>query len=249
MPAALEQNLQGKTKFYDIKNEVENYYKQEQSKLSATDTARLRGINRQLKFWNRYFYWAEMHQDKNGEVIKNMPARLLNAVNDQSNIALRSAFGTWSFVGPSYAPDGVGRVNRIAFHPTNANIIYAGTANGGLWRLTWTVNFYSWVCLTNYIPELSISGIVINHANPNIIYILTGDGDEQGGFVNSWGYRGNSIGVLKSTDGGANWFATTSFPELENASYRGYSLIQDPNNANILLVHVVVAQLGSILVR
>jgi hypothetical protein len=140
------------------------------------------------------------------------------------------------FVGPSFAPDGVGRVNRIAFHPTNANIIYAGTSAGGLWRLTWFANNYSWICLTNDIPELSISGIVVNHANPNIIYILTGDGDAtQGGFVNQWGYRGNSIGVLKTTDGGSNWFATAPFPELINSSYRGYSLIQDPNNANTLL--------------
>jgi hypothetical protein len=235
MPAPLEQKLQGKAKFYDIKNEVESYYKQEQSKLSATDTARQRGINRQLKFWNRYFYWAEMHQDKNGEVIKNMPARLLNAVNDQTNVAMRSAFGTWGFVGPSYASDGVGRVNRIAFHPTNANIIYAGTANGGLWKLTWSGSNYSWACLTNYIPELSISGIVVSHANANTIYILTGDGDEGGGLPDQWGYGGNSIGVLKTTDGGANWFKTTSFPGLDNASYRGYSLIQDPNNANVLL--------------
>jgi photosystem II stability/assembly factor-like uncharacterized protein len=234
-PDELKQKLQGKTKFYDIKNEVENYYKQEQSKLAATDAGRQRNINRQLKFWNRYFYWAEMHQGKNGEVIKNMPARLFNAVNVQPNAAMRSAFGIWSFVGPSYAPDGVGRVNRLAFHPTNANIIYAGTANGGLWRLTWIGSTYSWVCLTNYIPELSISGIVVSHANPDIIYILTGDGDEQGGFVNQWGYRGNSIGVLKTTDGGSNWFATAPFPELINSSYRGYSLIQDPNNANTLL--------------
>jgi hypothetical protein len=85
-PAELKQKLQDKKKFYAIKQEVENYYKQEQSKLSARDTNGVKNITRQLKFWNRYFYWAEMHQDKNGEVIQNMPARLFNAVNDQSNV-------------------------------------------------------------------------------------------------------------------------------------------------------------------
>jgi len=237
VPEALKLRLQDKTKFESIREEVLNYYQQESARFAANDTTHKRLINRQLKFWNRYFYWAEMHLDKNGEVIKDMSSRALNAVNNPAVPVpdAVSAFGAWSSVGPSYAPDGVGRVNRIAFHPTNAGVIYAGTANGGLWRLIWIGSTYTWTCLTNYIPELSISGIVVSKADPNTIYILTGDGDESGGFVSSWGYRGSSIGVLKSTDGGNNWFATTPFPFVTAGSYRGMSLIQDPNNANTLL--------------
>jgi len=236
-PVELDQRLQGKTKFYDIKEEVINYYDQEKSRVLSADTIKKRLLNRQLKFWNRYFDWAESHLDKNGEVEKRMSSHIFEAVKQENtgNTNARTAYGAWSFVGPGYAPDGVGRVNRLAFHPTNPNIIYAGTANGGLWMLTWVANNYFWVCLTNHIPELSISGIVVSHANANTIYILTGDGDESGGFVNSWGYRGNSIGVLKTTDGGSNWFAVSQFPGLENTAYRGYQLIQDPDNANTLL--------------
>jgi hypothetical protein len=233
MPADLRQRLEGKSKFANIKNEVLAYYKEEKQKLSVADSAKLRTFNRQLKFWNRYFERAEMHVNNNGELNKDVERRNMEAVATENANSVTS-YGNWEFRGPSNVPQGVGRINRIAFHPTNANIVFAGAANGGLWKLIWTGSVYTWSCLTNYIPELSISGIVISHANANTIYILTGDGDENGGFVDQWNYGGNSVGVLKSTDGGLNWQNTASFPGVEGVVYRGYKLIQDPNDANIL---------------
>jgi hypothetical protein len=34
-------------------------------------------------------------------------------------------------VGPNNTTVGIGRVDRLAFHPTDADIVYAGTAGGG----------------------------------------------------------------------------------------------------------------------
>ena len=238
IPASLQQRLQGKEKFNDIKLEVEGYYKNEASRI-RTDSIKTKMLNRQRKFWNRWLYWAESHLDEQGEVVTNNTERAYAAarklINTNAQNA-RSAYGDWSFRGPHYVPEGVGRVNRLAFHPTNANIVYAGTSAGGLWRLTWASNTYTWTCLTNHIPELSISGIVISHADANDIYILTGDGDtwRSGSLVTTWGYQGSSIGVLKSTDAGSTWSQTGGFPGA-SGTVLGFTLVQDPNNANTLL--------------
>src|SRR5690242_13317663 len=39
----------------------------------------------------------------------------------------------WSLAGPTNIE---GRITSIAIHPTNAQIIYIGTANGGVWKST-----------------------------------------------------------------------------------------------------------------
>jgi photosystem II stability/assembly factor-like uncharacterized protein len=113
----------------------------------------------------------------------------------------RSLNGNWSPLGPILDDvttrdqiEGVGRTCAIAFHPTDANIIFLGTPAGGLWRSTdggghWETN-------TDLLPTLGISSIVFDPIDPNIIYAGTGDrdaGDSPG------------MGVIKSTDGGETW--------------------------------------------
>jgi hypothetical protein len=54
--------------------------------------------------------------------------------------------GTWRDLGPGPAFQGqveqipnlevVGAINALALHPTDANVIYAGGTNGGLWKTT-----------------------------------------------------------------------------------------------------------------
>ena len=84
---------------------------------------------------------------------------------------------------------GIGRVDRIAFHPTNASIVFAGTPAGGIFK---TFNGGStWSNLNSYMPSLGISGLVISSTNANVIYALTGDGDSNlgdGGFVQGFDY-------------------------------------------------------------
>jgi len=55
--------------------------------------------------------------------------------------ASKSLAGNWTALGAKYMPDngttqpnGLGRVNAIAFHPTNPNIIFVGAPVGGLWK-------------------------------------------------------------------------------------------------------------------
>jgi photosystem II stability/assembly factor-like uncharacterized protein len=94
-------------------------------------------------------------------------------------------------------PPGLGRVNCIAEHPTNSNILFAGTPNGGLWKTT--DGGATWAPLTDDMPTLAVSWICIDPTNPNFMYMGTGDKDAYMGPVSP------PYGVFKSTDGGNSW--------------------------------------------
>jgi photosystem II stability/assembly factor-like uncharacterized protein len=186
----------------------------------------------------RWAYYQSLHLGPSGEFV-NINKKTLEAVSSRGDSPLASANGSWSFVGPSNAylnnPSaallGNGRVDRMAFHPTDPNTIYVGSPAGGLWRTT--NGGSSWTPISNYIPSLGISGIVVDHSNPNTLYVLTGDGDTDiPSYINSSGYLQLSVGVMVSYDAGVNWQSTG---QLSAIDYCGFRLIQDPDNTNILI--------------
>lgn len=131
----------------------------------------------------------------------------------------------WQFMGPTNPPSNggdAGRINCIAFHPTNANIMYVGAPSGGLWK---TVDGgSSWFSLTDHLPVIGVSSIVVDYNNPQNVYIATGDGDANDTY---------SIGVLKSTDGGQTWNTTgLSLNVTENRTVN--KIIQHPTDPNTL---------------
>lgn len=113
----------------------------------------------------------------------------------------RSANGNWQVCGPTLDDittrddiRGVGRMNAIAFHPTDANVVFAGAPAGGLWRsydggMHWETN-------TDDFPTLGVSAIAFAPSNPATVYIGTGDRDAS---------DSPGMGVMKSTDAGLTW--------------------------------------------
>lgn len=228
----LQNQLQGKTSLSEISTTVEQYL------ASAPESPE------KDKFEKHYYRWAlyqSLHLGPNGEFV-NVAKKTFEAVANKVQTPNSSTNGLWSFVGPTSSPlgnsaalyNGVGRIDRIAFHPTSAGTIYVGTPAGGLWK---TTNYgSSWLPISNYIPSLGISGIVVDHADPNTIYVLTGDGDSYlpaGGLVTNSGYQRFSLGVVVTHDGGVTWEKTGELStEDELLAFR---LVQHPTNANILL--------------
>ena len=111
----------------------------------------------------------------------------------------------WQAIGPSNVG---GRVRALAFDPRNGNRLFAGTASGGLWisndgGATWQAN-------NDFLPNLSVTTIVFDPANPDVMYL--GTGEASAGLV--------GVGVFKSVDAGATWrhLATTN-PD-SNADWR-----------------------------
>lgn len=211
-----------------------------QSSRSAED---LKQVERKYKKLARQLYYLEGRQNSKGE-IQNVSKRNFEAINlykqsdSGDNLLGSTHIGNWELVGPqhvsaSFGNKGIGRVDRIAFHPTDASIVYAGTPSGGLWKST--TGGTLWNNVSEYIPSLGISGIVVSHAAPSTLYILTGDGDSNlgsGGFVEGSDYIRPSIGVIKSTDGGVSWKSTGLYIP---GFYVGYKLIQSPTDASVLL--------------
>ena len=136
--------------------------------------------------------------------------------------------GTWTEIGPTTIPvnitgqpNGMGRINALGFHPTDANTVWAGAPNGGLWKTTDGGN--SWTMQnTDFLGTLGVSAIAIDPTNTNIIYLGTGDrdgGDSQG------------LGVYKSTDGGTTW--NLSSTGLGNRTVGMF--IMDPGNSSVIV--------------
>ncbi|MCC7431805.1 exo-alpha-sialidase, partial [bacterium] len=122
-----------------------------------------------------------------------------------------------------------GRITSLAIDPTNANILYAGSASGGIWKTT--NGGGSWFSSWNNIPNCSIGAIALRPGNPN--EILVGTGENGGSGLSFGGFNG--IGLVKSTDGGASW---TQVPSL-SAGYSGglafYRVAYNPANPNRIL--------------
>ena len=158
------------------------------------------------------------------------------APDKRSETIMSSA--NWTNAGPSTSPggyNGLGRINCMAFHPTDANTFWVGTPAGGLWK---TVDAGStWSTSTDNLPVLGVSDIAIDPTNANIMYIATGDGDMGSLSALIYGAQGDtkSIGVLKSTNGGTTWNTTGLNWNVALAKLMRRLLI-DPTNPNVLLV-------------
>ncbi len=117
----------------------------------------------------------------------------------------------WSCLGPTTTPsgyNGLGRLNCVAFHPTDTNILWVGAPAGGIWK---TSDFgKSWTPLSDFNGVLGVSSIAVNPNHPDSIYIATGDGDRGSLFGLTGGPQGDnkSIGILLSANGGLSWDTT-----------------------------------------
>lgn len=119
--------------------------------------------------------------------------------------------GNWHPVGPTTTASGyygLGRLNCIAFHPTDPNTFWVGSPSGGVWK---TTNYgQTWVTTTDQNPVLGVSSIAVNPNYPDTLYAATGDGDRGSlhGMTGAPQGDNKSIGILLSADGGQTWQLT-----------------------------------------
>lgn len=94
-----------------------------------------------------------------------------------------AALATWTEIGPNPIPNAQvgtppsttasGRTIAIAVHPTNPDIVYVGTAQGGLYRST--NGGTNWTRLMDNALSLAIGAIAIAPSQPDTIYVGTGE--------------------------------------------------------------------------
>jgi hypothetical protein len=103
----------------------------------------------------------------------------------------------WRQAGPNNFS---GRIKSLAIHPSDGQIIYAGAANGGVWKSTDGAEHWSRLFTTQL--SFAIGSVAVARSNTNVLYAATGED------VDIWGPSYGGVGVYKSVDAGATWTLT-----------------------------------------
>lgn len=118
--------------------------------------------------------------------------------------------GDISLIGSSdQAPLGTtaGAVETVVANPTNANILYVGTPEGGIWK---TIDGgATWTPLTDNQAAQSIATLALDPTDPTNQTLIAGTGLTANGYVGSVSALqqsgGLTTGLLYSQDGGQTW--------------------------------------------
>ncbi|HEV9036721.1 MAG TPA: hypothetical protein VGQ51_08875, partial [Puia sp.] len=118
-----------------------------------------------------------------------------------------------------------GRITTIDVVLENPNIIYLGSASGGVWKTENNGN--TWTPVFDDQPTQNIGVVAIQQSNPNIVWVGTGEGNPR-----------NSVnigeGIFKSLDAGKTWKRMG----LENTR-NIHRIIVDPVNPNTVYVAAI----------
>ena len=141
---------------------------------------------------------------------------------------------SWEPIGPKNIG---GRTLCLAFHPTDQNIIYAGSASGGLWKTTSQgIGYSAWEYVPTGHPVLGVPAIAINPDNPDEMYIGTGEvynyTQAMPGVASRLTRGSYGVGILKTTDGGNTWTKSLdwSYGEMTGVA----DLLINPENTSTI---------------
>ncbi len=206
--------------FYDIQRSFNAY---------MTETSGEEGVPEEVEGWEQFKRWEFFMEPRvYPEGDPDLPSIYPQILYLNSLTSLPS---NWESLGPNIVPkvifkkdkSGAGRVNTIAFHPTNAGIMWIGAPSGGIWK---TVNGgLTWKTTSDELASIGISDIVVNPLNPNVIYAVTGDGDAGDTY---------SIGIVKSFDGGDTWNQTGIMMDISDRVYFRKIIINPQDTATLL---------------
>ncbi|MDC0006345.1 hypothetical protein OAE07_00055 [Winogradskyella sp.] len=123
-----------------------------------------------------------------------------------------------------------GRVTAIDVVTNNPDVMYVGTASGGLWKST--SGGIKWEPLFEKELTASIGAVEIQQSNPSVIWVGTGEGNPRNSL-------NGGFGVYKSLDGGKTWLAMG----LEKTRHI-HRIIVDPTNPDVVYVGAIGSPWG-----
>ena len=123
-----------------------------------------------------------------------------------------------------------GRVTAIDVVNSNPDVMYVGTASGGLWKSS--SGGIKWEPIFDKQVTASIGAVAIQQSNPSVIWVGTGEGNPRNSL--NGGY-----GVFRSLDGGKHWQRMG----LEQTRHI-HRIIIDPDNPNTVYVGAIGSPWG-----
>ncbi len=124
----------------------------------------------------------------------------------------------WRMIGPFRG----GRAVAVGGVPGSGSTFYFGAVDGGVWK---TIDAGTvWKPVFDNQPVASIGALAVSTANPDVIYVGTGESDIRSNLA-------SGAGVYKSVDGGGTW-AFAGLGDTRQIS----KIVIDPTNPDI--VHV-----------
>jgi photosystem II stability/assembly factor-like uncharacterized protein len=125
----------------------------------------------------------------------------------------------WRSIGPANMG---GRTADVEGVPGNPNLVYVGTASGGVWKTT--NGGVTWTPIFERQGTLSVGDMALEPNNPDVIWVGTGESNVR-----------NSVsfgdGVYKSVDGGKSW-QHMGLRDTRHIS----RIVISPHNPNIVYV-------------
>ncbi len=113
-------------------------------------------------------------------------------------------------------------------HPTNADILYVATVNGGVWKTTnATATNPTWTTTFDQMPSLSMGALTFDVADATRNTLWAGNG-LWSSFAQEGGAR---AGIYRSTDAGASWTNMTGGGTLTGKNISGMAV-----NGNTIVV-------------
>ena len=124
-----------------------------------------------------------------------------------------------------------GRVTSIDAVHNNPEVMYVGTASGGLWKST--SGGIKWAPIFDKQITASVGAVAIQQSNPSVVWVGTGEGNPRNSL--NGGY-----GVFKTLDGGKTWTAMG----LEKTRHI-HKILIDPTDPNTVYVGAIGAPWGA----
>src|SRR5688572_23506046 len=175
----LENLPEGKSRkeltFFDYRKAFESYW----APFNVIDGYYVEnGESRKAAGWKQFKRWEYIMEHradmKTGAFPQKSALEIVREHQKTHPPTRSSAVSDWKPIGPFFSnggQQGIGRMNCVAFHPTDLNTYWAGAASGGLW---YTNNDGEvWTCLTDQQESLGVTDIIIpdDYDQSQTIYI------------------------------------------------------------------------------
>ena len=141
--------------------------------------------------------------------------------------------GIFQYISPrEIGPGGMsGRVTAIDVVLSQPDVIYAGTASGGVWKTTG--GGQTWQPIFEQEATASVGALAIDQKNPSIIWVGTGEGNPRNSL-------NGGKGIYRSLDAGQSW----ELMGLE-ATRNIHRILIDPNDSNTVYVGAIGSPWGA----